>query len=95
MYLLYPQKGGLSRKIVLDVHLFLGYKYSMAKRGRPKKKNTLDEYIELRLSTDEKQAFRDAAERSGIPLATWARERLRRIASRELESAELPVAFLK
>ena len=67
----------------------------MAKRGRPKKEKTLDEYIELRLSTAEKQAFRDAAERSGIPLATWARERLRRIATRELENAELPVAFLK
>jgi hypothetical protein len=67
----------------------------MAKRGRPKKKNPLDEYVELRISTAEKQAFRDAAERSGIPLATWARERLRRIATRELENAELPVAFLK
>jgi hypothetical protein len=67
----------------------------MKKRGRPRKENTLDEYIELRLSTAEKQAFRDAAERSGIPLATWARERLRRIATRELENAELPVAFLK
>ena len=63
----------------------------MAKRGRPKKEKTLDEYIELRLSTAEKQAFRDAAERSGIPLATWARERLRRIAARELENAELPL----
>lgn len=67
----------------------------MAKRGRPKKETTLDEYIELRLSTAEKQAFRDAAERSGIPLATWARERLRRVAIRELESADRPVAFLK
>jgi hypothetical protein len=67
----------------------------MAKRGRPKKQKTLDEYIELRLSTAEKQAFRDAAERSGIPLATWARERLRRVATRELKNAELPVAFLK
>lgn len=67
----------------------------MAKRGRPKTKNPLAEYIELRVSESEKQAFRDAAERSGIPLATWARERLRRIATRELENAELPVAFLK
>jgi hypothetical protein len=67
----------------------------MTKRGRPKKKNPLDEYIELRVLPAEKQAFRDAAERSGIPLATWARERLRRIAIRELENAELPVAFLK
>ena len=67
----------------------------MAKRGRPKKENPLDEYIELRLSSAEKQAFRDAAERSGIPLATWARERLRRVAIRELENADQPVAFLK
>lgn len=67
----------------------------MAKRGRPKKETPLDEYIELRVSEDEKQAFRDAAERAGIPLATWARERLRRVAIRELENAELPVAFLE
>jgi hypothetical protein len=67
----------------------------MKKRGRPKKENPLDEYIELRVSPTEKQGFRDAAERAGIPLATWARERLRRIATRELESAEIPVAFLK
>ncbi len=67
----------------------------MAKRGRPKKENPLDEYIELRVSTDEKQVFRDAAERAGIPLATWMRERLRRVAIRELENAELEVAFLK
>ena len=67
----------------------------MLKRGRPKKQNPLDEYIELRVSQAEKQAFRDAAERSGLPMATWMRERLRRIATRELENADLPVAFLK
>lgn len=67
----------------------------MVRRGRPKKQNPLDEYIELRVSTDEKQAFRDASDRAGIPLATWARERLRRVAIRELENAEIPVAFLK
>ncbi|HEV2491689.1 MAG TPA: hypothetical protein VG204_01305 [Terriglobia bacterium] len=67
----------------------------MAKRGRPKKDNPLAEYIELRVTEDEKQAFKDAADRSGIPMATWARERLRRVAIRELENADLPVAFLK
>jgi uncharacterized protein (DUF1778 family) len=67
----------------------------MPKRGRPKKDNPLDEYIELRVTTAEKQAFRDAAEYAGIPLATWMRERLRRVASRELDTAKLPVAFRK
>lgn len=67
----------------------------MAKPGRPKTKNPLDEYIEMRVSEAEKQAFRDAAERSGLALATWMRERLRRVAIRELENADIPVAFLK
>lgn len=67
----------------------------MPKRGRPKKETPLDEYIELRVTTAEKQAFRDAAESSGIPMATWMRERLRRVAIRELDSAKLPVAFRK
>jgi hypothetical protein len=47
------------------------------------------------VTESEKKAFRDAAERSGIPMATWMRERLRRVAIRELENADLPVAFLK
>jgi hypothetical protein len=67
----------------------------MAKRGRPKKDKPLNEYIELRVLDSEKQAFREAAEVSGIPMATWMRERLRRVATRELENADRPVAFLK
>ena len=67
----------------------------MAKTGRPKKENPLDEYIEIRLSSPEMQAFREAAELSGLALATWVRQRLRRVATRELENAERPVAFLK
>ena len=67
----------------------------MAKLGRPKKDKTLDEYMEIRLSSAEKEAFREAADLAGIPLATWVRERLRRIATRELENADLTVAFLK
>lgn len=65
----------------------------MAKTGRPKKQNPLDEYIELRVTEAEKRAFRDAAERSGLPLATWMRQRLRNVAARELEKADMPVAF--
>ena len=80
---------------LLDSILFLFYANCMARRGRPKKENRLDQYIELRVSTSEKQAFRDAADHAGIPLATWMRERLRRVATRELGSAELEVAFLK
>jgi uncharacterized protein (DUF1778 family) len=67
----------------------------MPKRGRPKKKNPLNEYVELRLSADEKQGFRDAADLAGLPLATWVRERLRQVASRELKKSHRSVAFLK
>jgi hypothetical protein len=51
--------------------------------------------MELRLSTDEKKAFRDAAELVGIPVATWVRGRLRQVAARELKKAGRPIAFLK
>jgi hypothetical protein len=67
----------------------------MAKPGRPKKENPLDEYIELRLSSTEKQAFKDAAELSGMALATWVRDRLRKATIRELEKADRPIAFVK
>lgn len=75
---------------------YQGYKYYMAlKPGRPKKIDRLDEYLEVRTSASEKQAFRAAAELAGIPLATWVRERLRRVAVRELEEAGHQIPFLK
>ena len=69
----------------------------MAKSGRPKKSSdqTKGEYIELRVSADEKQAFVDAANLSGMALSVWIRERLRKAARKELEDAEKPVAFLE
>ena len=65
------------------------------RRGRPKKSNSLDEYLEIRVGTAEKQAFKDAADLAGIAMASWARERLRQVAIRELERASVPVAFLE
>jgi hypothetical protein len=64
--------------------------------GRPRKtpNQVKAEYLELRLAPLEKQAFKQAAEIAGIPLAAWVRERLRRIATRELEEAGLKIPFL-
>jgi uncharacterized protein (DUF1778 family) len=69
----------------------------MAKAGRPRKpKGTAkEEYLELRLDASEKQAFWDAANLSGMALSVWVRERLRRAARKELESADQSVAFLE
>ena len=63
--------------------------------GRPKKTKKLDEYLEIRVESAEKQAFKDAADLAGIPVSTWVRERLRRAAVRELEEAARPIAFLQ
>jgi antitoxin component of RelBE/YafQ-DinJ toxin-antitoxin module len=52
------------------------------------------EYIELRCEQSEKAAFKAAADAAGLPLSGWIRERLRKIARKELEDLELPVAFL-
>jgi uncharacterized protein (DUF1778 family) len=69
----------------------------MRKSGRPKSpKGTIkEEYLELRLDAAEKQAFRDAAMLAGMAVSVWVRERLRRVARKELEDAEKPVAFLE
>ena len=68
----------------------------MRKLGRPKK--ALDavkaDYIEVRCEESEKLAFKAAAEAAGLPLSGWIRERLRRIARKELEGMDMPVAFL-
>ncbi|RNJ49141.1 hypothetical protein D1O30_05545 [Methylocystis hirsuta] len=52
------------------------------------------ESIEIRVQSDEKLAFKEAAELAGLPLSAWARERLRRAAIRELEEASRPIRFL-
>jgi hypothetical protein len=52
------------------------------------------DYLEVRLGTAEKQAFKDAAELAGIALSAWVRERLRQSARKELDAAGQPVPFL-
>lgn len=95
MALLYPQQG-YSRAKSVDPSLLCRYAKSVAgSPGRPQKKVTRDDYLELRLGVLEKQAFRDAAKLAGLPLSTWVRERLRRAAIRELEEVAHPIAFLK
>jgi len=49
----------------------------------------------VRLTSDELEAFKEAASLKGIPLSAWVRERLRYAATRELEEASLPIPFLK
>lgn len=70
----------------------------MKKRGRGRPRKDIDklrsEALLVRLEDAEKTAFRDAAELAGVPLSSWVRERLRQVASKELSSARMPVAFL-
>jgi hypothetical protein len=51
--------------------------------------------LEVRLASGEKEAFKDAADLAGIPLSSWVRERLRRVARVELEEAGRKIAFLR
>jgi hypothetical protein len=64
--------------------------------GRPRKGSdqAKSAYLEVRLNSGEKQAFRDAADLAGLDLSAWVRERLRQVARKELEEAGQPVAFL-
>jgi hypothetical protein len=66
------------------------------KRGRPPLdlNQSKAEYLEVRLGAAEKQAFKDAADLAGLALSSWVRERLRRVARKELDEAGRPVAFL-
>ena len=66
-------------------------------RGRPPLDSDYakSESLLLRLSPAEKQGFTEAAELAGAPLAVWMRERLRRVATKELEAAARPIAFLE
>jgi uncharacterized protein (DUF1778 family) len=66
------------------------------KTATPKKRPVAakTDYIEIRCGEAEKEAFRAAAEASGLALSAWIRERLRRAARKELEDLAMPVAFL-
>jgi hypothetical protein len=68
-----------------------------SKRGRPIKplSERQNQPLLVMLRPSEKQTFKDASGVAGIGLSTWVRERLRQAAIRELESAAMPIAFLK
>ena len=69
----------------------------MAGKGRPIK-SAEDKKLEsliIRLESNEKQTFQDAAKISGTPLAAWARERLRQAAIKELEAVGHPIELFK
>jgi hypothetical protein len=84
----------------VDVSDFCRYIKEMettpARRGRPPKQanQRKAEYLDIRLNPDEKQAFRDAADLSGLDLSAWVRERLRGCSRKELDAAGRRVAFM-
>jgi hypothetical protein len=51
--------------------------------------------LQLRLLPMEKEAFQKAADLAGVALSAWVRERLRKAAVRELESAGLEIPFYR
>ncbi len=53
------------------------------------------ESMEIRMKPEEKEAFKKSAELAGISLSSWARERLRLAAIRELERAGQQIPFIK
>jgi len=84
----------------IDFYIFPIYNCAMKTktngRGRPPKGSaeTKSESLLLRLDPGEKQGFADAARLAGVPLSVWIRERLRKIAARELSDAGQEVVFL-
>ena len=66
------------------------------KPGRPPKAagHRKADLLQIRLEKVETETFQKAAEIAGIPLSAWARERLRRIAVKELEQVGLRAPIL-
>jgi hypothetical protein len=62
----------------------------MAKPEREQK----TEVVIVRLSSAEKTGFKEAAELAGVGLSTWIRERLRRMAIRELDDVGRVAPFI-
>lgn len=53
-----------------------------------------DNQILIKLSEDEKKAFKKAAEVSGLGFSAWARQQLRAEAIKVLKAAGEPIEFL-
>ena len=53
------------------------------------------ERFDVRLTPEEKMAFRQCAKIDGVSFSTWARIAMRNAAKGTLEEMELPVKFLK
>jgi predicted HicB family RNase H-like nuclease len=66
------------------------------KRGRPPKRAEQRKSVPLQIRSEpaEKAAFDAAAQLAGASFSTWARERLRLAARKELQVAGKSVAFL-
>lgn len=66
------------------------------KRGRPPKAagEARSAPLQIRAEPAEKEAFTAAAKLAGASFSTWARERLRAAARKELQDAGQIVAFL-
>jgi hypothetical protein len=54
-----------------------------------------DYNLQVRLSGPERAAFEDAARTAGVSMSAWVRERLRRVAREELQSAGIKVPFIE
>jgi hypothetical protein len=67
-------------------------RHKTTKNGSGKRR---EELLQVRVASTEKEAFEEAANLSGLALSAWVRERLRQVATRELEAASRPIAFLK
>ena len=82
------------------MYLFMIYNGGMVKKTSSKtavvgSRGRKGDSLLLRLERGEKLAFKAAADLAGIPVSSWMRERLRRVARQELEEARRPIAFLK
>lgn len=66
------------------------------RRGRPVKPpgQAKSSPLQIRVEPSEKAGFEDAANLAGASLSTWARERLRAAARKELQEAGKSVPFL-
>jgi uncharacterized protein (DUF1778 family) len=64
-------------------------------KSKNSESDRMERSLEVRLSPQEKEGFRMAAEIAGISLSDWVRERLRRVARQELEQAGHPIPFIR
>lgn len=81
----YTANGSTCQEKILDFVSFWQYTGLVMRKNTPIPRRLYDQPLQIRVTQEMLEVFRQAAEKDGRPLSNWARDRLQKAAERELK----------